>query len=111
MSHLVELNLFRHRRRRRRRRRALSLLALVGGVVHDMKRAELGLLEVLGLLVECRGKVMSRLSPCFARELGILLCYLILRPFLSFFTQSIPCLRLRKVILGRSSFLCEGFKL
>ena len=51
-----------------------------------MKRAELGLLEVLGLLVECRGKVMSRLSPCFARELGILLCYLILRPFLSFFT-------------------------
>ena len=39
-----------------------------------MKRAELGLLEVLGLLVRMPGvKVMSRLSPCFAGEQGILL--------------------------------------
>jgi hypothetical protein len=38
-----------------------------------MKRAKLGLLEVLGLLVQCWGKVTSRLSPCFAGELRILL--------------------------------------
>jgi hypothetical protein len=35
-----------------------------------MKRAELGLLEVLGLLVRMPGvKVMSRLSPCFTEAL------------------------------------------
>jgi hypothetical protein len=43
-----------------------------------MKRVELRLLEVLGLLVRMPGvKVMSRLSPCFAGEQGILLSSLL----------------------------------
>jgi hypothetical protein len=38
-----------------------------------MKRAKLGLLEVLGLLVRMPGEATSRLPPCFARELRIIL--------------------------------------
>ena len=46
----------------RERERQIRGSGLQEGTSRRMKRAELGLLEVLGLLVECRGKVMSRLS-------------------------------------------------
>jgi hypothetical protein len=54
--------------------------------VGSMKRAELGLLEVLGLLVRMPGvKVMSR--PCFAGELGILLSSLFVVRFCYFLVK------------------------
>ena len=60
----------------------------------------------VGVISRMPGEGDVTALPLFRQGAGDSSLLLILRPFLSFFTQSIPCLRLRKVILGRISFLC-----